>query len=238
MERDDHNKLLNLILFIITCKCQRRGPPGKMTPGIQQPRTQSSSPSSSFQSSLYRYYSPISSNESTFSRAALQPSTSHNIIQSTADARRCLKRPQNAKDTSITISPLTKKSKQHAKHLHQPSQPQVQPTPCVRRQVPPSLPRSILERNLTSWRQDLARRTSSISFVHSGLTIQYLVCWRPNITFRDPLICIKSNLNQGKEHFHLQYNVATVITLFYVMLTNLQQILYAQCVMRTVESGC
>jgi hypothetical protein len=113
----------------------------------------SSSPSSSQQSSLYQYYTPIASNDSSSQSTsrALHPSTHQNIPP--RRARIAIKRPLHP---STSIFPSPKKSKTET---IQRIVPPVSQDLCPRRHERETLPRSLIMRGLQGQREGLAQRT-------------------------------------------------------------------------------
>jgi len=112
-----------------------------------------SSPSSSQQSSLYQYYTPIASNDSSSPSTSrvLQPSTHQNIPA--RRSRIAIKRPLRP---SIPISPSPKKAKQDiTPQIESPAPQSVSP----RRHERETLPRSLIMRGLQGHRGGLAERT-------------------------------------------------------------------------------
>jgi hypothetical protein len=125
------------------------------------PAMPSSSPlSSSQQSSLYQYYTPIPTDESSSpsSSRVLQPSTQHNITLPRR-SRIAIKRPLHQKDTSNSV-PLPKRSKSSKlKETLQSSVPEAVP---LRRRQPETLPWNLVNRGLAGQRASLSQRTSSM----------------------------------------------------------------------------
>ena len=113
----------------------------------------SSSPSSSQQSSLYKYYTPIASTEvsSPSPSRVLQASTRQNIPA--RRSRLAIKRPLHP---STSISPAPKKAKPENT---QSTISVVPPTPSPPRHGRETLTRSLLMRGLKGQREELTHRT-------------------------------------------------------------------------------
>src|SRR5271169_248135 len=111
----------------------------------------SSSPSSSQQSSLYQYYTPIGSNDSSPPRA-LQSSTTHNSRSNRS--RITIKRPLHSKPS--TPSPAKKLKLSNTLQITSPLPENVP----IRRYASQTLPRSLLNRGLQGRRGTLSQCTS------------------------------------------------------------------------------
>lgn len=119
----------------------------------------SSSPlTSSQQSSLYQYYTPIASNESSPTTRVLQPSTQQNIPHHRS--RITIKRPLHPKDTATPASPV-KKLKSSV--VIEAPLPPIENAP-VRRHARETFPRSLLHRGLNGQRGELSQ---CICFIYS-----------------------------------------------------------------------
>jgi hypothetical protein len=113
---------------------------------------QSSPPlSSSQQSSLYQYYTPIASNESSTTTRALQPSTQQNIPHHRS--RITIKRPLHPKDTASPVSPA--KKLKSSVSVEAPLEP-IENVP-LRRHARETFPRSLLHRGLNGQRGELSQ---------------------------------------------------------------------------------
>ena len=125
----------------------------------------SSSPSSSQQSLLYQYYTPIPLNElapSTPTRV-LQPSTTNNI--SSRRSRINVKRPIQPKDSTVNTTSSNKRPKQSKIESITTPTNDIDDMRPFNRQAPETIPRILLARTLHGRRDQLSKRMSKFKFV-------------------------------------------------------------------------